>query len=351
MKKYLKLTALVIIISTLLVTLNYCSKTKEEVITNENQTEYETLIEESKAMQEHILAFKTKMEYYRDNPGLKSNEKQYALDAIIDMESTLNLTYCYVYDTVGDIERMDTIIAIPVTQYDSIRCVDISERYFNAILDAVQEHFYINSTFTDKKLLAVDLEPVTTLDSVIVSTYIGNTQTLFFPEYDWVYGELFGTCDGQNYNGVSDAAKQSANYVRTIFYEEPPEGKRWGFTHIETSVKKPTDIVNGGYIYLNPDDDLPQDNSFDYLIYYASEEFGPVTPEILCLEASIELAFYKQSYVNLTQALINSSGGKKFYTCNYEGKDMITVWQHELSTQIGNRLIINDIVSELPSPD
>lgn len=326
-----------------------CRKEKEPVL---QQTGVIELNYKSQVFIERIKKFEKKMKMYRDNPGLKSDENKYVLDAILDWEATLNYNYCYSYVQVSEVKSFDTIMPLPLIEGDSMTMVDVSDRYYNAILAAVQRHYYVKSTFTDQKLLTVDLEPADTYDSVIVTTYIGNTQYSSQPPYDWIFGEMEGTCDGYHY-GESDAAKQCAIYVRNAFYEEPPDGHHWFFPNPITIHAKPLDEdSNGNLLYENPNDDS-EDNYLDYLIYYASENVNPpgLNDVVKCVEYSPELSFYKQSSVTLTQGWINNSGGMKFKDCQYDGFDYTDHWQHELSTTIGIRLISADLVIELPPVD
>ncbi len=75
MKKIFKLSLLLFAGIALTVALNRCNKNY-----NDKQmatpTVSNNLADNSQTMTTHILAFKNKMEYYRNNPGLKSSEKK-----------------------------------------------------------------------------------------------------------------------------------------------------------------------------------------------------------------------------------------------------------------------------------
>ena len=271
-------------------------------------------------MTENIQNFEKQMEYFRDNPGLKSDETKYVLQAILDWEATLNYNYCDSYIPINDAKEYDTTISLPVDAEFYMTLSDVSERYYNAILAAVQTHYYVNAPFANQKLLAVDLETTGTYNGVHITTTIGNASYISHPPYDWKFGEWGGTCDG-NYFGESDAAQETAKYVRAIFYEAPPSGTYWYFTGIQTKTAEPLDEENGVLIYDNPNDN-DIDNYEDYLIYYAASSVPPgLTSGVRCVENSPELNFYKQSYKTLTQGWINASGGKKYKESIYVGKD------------------------------
>ena len=328
-----------------------CNKTSESPVAGNGDEDYSELIEKSKAVQEHVRGFEKSMEYYRDNPGIKSISKQYVLDAINDWESTLNYNYCETYVDVNEIKDFDTIIPIPIDGELYMESADVSERYYNAILYAVQTRYYTYPAFKNQALLAVDLEPNSTYDSVNVSISIGNKSYVSHPPYDWKYGEWEGTCDG-NYALESDAAQEAAKYIREYFKEAPPAGKEWCFIGIETINAKPLNTENGVLIYLNPEDDDGINNNMDYLIYYASASVSPgLTANVRCVEYYSELTFYKANYKDLTEGWINDSNGKKFYTCIYNGKNHVTYLQHELETKLGYRYIRHDIHIPPPIPD
>ncbi|RLD43982.1 MAG: hypothetical protein DRI88_10220, partial [Bacteroidetes bacterium] len=139
--------------------------------------------------------------------------------------------------------------------------------------------------------------------------------------------------------GVWDAAHEIAKNTRNDFYEAPPTNCHWWFYNIQTIfVDDPTQ-------YPNPNDPDPV-NYEDYMIYYASSAVGTITDAVLCIEHYNELAFYKQSYIDLTQSWINNSGGRKFKDCEYVGYYETTgddIYRHQLTTFLGYRTIVCDI--------
>ncbi len=270
------------------------------------------------------------MEYYRKNPGLKSSEKKEVDESVTDWESTINLTYYDSYLELSDAKVYDTVIVLPPISHDSMLMSDVSDKYYNEIVYAVQAQ-YFQAPFTDstKKLMAVDLEKTTGGDSLRIKSLIGKNQQVMHPPYDWMYGEYLGTCDGQHEVGINDAAHIIANNTRFHFQEDPPTGCRWYFYNVQTI------IADDPTQYPNPDDPDPV-NYEDYLIYYASSALGTITNEVLCLEHYGELAFYKQSYINLTQDWIDGTNGKKFQDCDYVGKQRILNNNDNIYRHVGN---------------
>jgi hypothetical protein len=98
---------------------------------------------------------------------------------------------------------------------------------------------------------------------------------------DWWYGETYGKCDPHTW--VSDAADQMMlamnNYI-------PDPGGSYFFSNLTPITKK------GGTTELRrPADPNPPNNEFDYYLYSASDEWGTVTDNDLCLEY-VEMNFY-----------------------------------------------------------
>jgi len=286
------------------------------------------------------------MEYYKKHPGLKSSEKEQVDETILDWESDINLTYCYSYLDLSDAVTYDTVLALPPIVQDSILMADISAKYYNDILYAVQEK-YFQASFDDslKKLMVVDLEKTLGGDSLQIKTLIGNTQQLLLPAYDWYWGGKQGVCISHQWQTDYDAAIKIAEHTRFHFYEAPPQGQHWSFVNIEDHIvmNPRQQDNNGNYIYLNPDDDIPNDNYEDYTIFYANENIADgLTEDVRCLEHYDELAFYKQSYINITQNWIDNTNGKKFQDCEYDGIEVAIpgdryIKHRLLNTYIGTR--------------
>ena len=248
MKNNLK--TIIVLLSTvvLVLTLSYCNKSNSERLTSENQSDGQGLIEKSKAMQEHILEFKTRMEFYRDNPDLKSGEEKIQIDAtILDWEATINFTYCYTYLELSDIIEYDVVLNIPLINGDSITIANASDKYYNNILETIKDKF-IETDYADKKLMCVDLEPVNGGDSLHINIFVGLEDNNVPPLYDWYYGKTLGVCGTNLFQLKWDAALIIGSEVRDHFYEAPPVNCRWYF------IDNIDYIDYGEYSTTNPDD-------------------------------------------------------------------------------------------------
>jgi len=337
--KKLTIISLTLILTAGLLWLNGCKK--ETAVQQQNTTVTDN--EANEAMLQHVLDFKQRMENYKEHPGIRSEEKEQSDATVNYWESSINLTYCHSYLELSDAAVYDTVIAMPPITQDSILMANIADKYYNEILYTVKAQ-YLQAPFTNetKKLMVVDLERTTGGDSLQIKTMVGNTLSMTHPPYDWKYGEKLGTCDGQHDVGVWDAAHEIAKNTRNDFYEAPPTNCHWWFYNIQTI------FVDDPTLYPNPNDPPPA-NYEDYLIYYASSALGVITDDVLCLEHYDELAFYKQSYINLTNDWINNSGGKKFKDCEYNGIHVIDnnhnihFYKHQLTTFLGYRTIVCDI--------
>lgn len=340
----LTIAILTVFLSATVFFINACKKS-----TFEQSDEKKIIDNKSSSMVNYILNFKKKMEYYKNNPGLKSNEKKQVDESVTDWESTINLIYCYSYLELSDVVVYDTIIALPTISEDSILMTDVSDKYYNEIVYAVQSQ-YFQAPFPDsvKKLMVVDLEKTVGGDSLSITSMIGNTIPCDMPAYDWYWGEKQGVCISHQYITEQDAATIAAQNTRNYFHENPPQGTHWYFINVENH------FIKNPVLYPNPENQPPNDNFEDYLVYYADANIGNgLTENVRCLENATELAFYKQNYINFTQNWIDDSNGKKFKDCFYEGKEKtypIHIILHRLkNTWIGFRyhteIAINNIAN------
>ncbi len=315
------------------------------------QTTQSPEVDPSEAMVAHILEFKDRMAHYRENPNMKGSEQLLQIDStILDWEATINLTYCHAYLDLGEMVVFDTILDIPLVEGDSITIAKASEKYYDNILESIQDKYFM-AEFTEKRLVSVDLEPVNGGDSLWISLVVGNPAQPSFPNYDWYWGLKKGVCETSLYFDEKDAAIVLAEEVRNHFYQAPPENCRWFFTNIityedlnETPIINPYDEP-----YYFPGTDIKEDNYCDYMIYYAHESVAPgLIEDVMCIEASTEKLFYKQSYINITQEHINESpifleGHMKVQTCTYSGVRIYDelsekhFLRHELVTDLGRR--------------
>ncbi len=342
-KTFMFITAAVMLVVGVVLT-NGCKKDLQT-----DQAQQPIVDDASEAIVAHILEFKERMAYYRENPNVKGSEQLLQInETILDWEATINLTYCHSYLDLGEMVVFDTILDIPLVEGDSIRVAKASEKYFDNILESIQGKYFM-AEFTEKRLVSVDLEPVNGGDSLWISLVVGNPSEPSFPNYDWYWGLKKGVCETQQYFGDKDAAIVLAEDVRNHFYQAPPENCRWFFTDIiafEDKNEPPTFNPDDEPYYF-PGTDITEDNYCDYMIYYADATVAPgLTEDVRCIEASTEKLFYKLNYIDITQEHINESpiyleGHMKVQTCTYEGVEIqdsqIHILTHELTTYLGRR--------------
>ncbi|MFK5855792.1 MAG: hypothetical protein QM503_06650 [Bacteroidota bacterium] len=336
-QNFLKVTALLIVASLVMVTMNYCKKTNPDADDLKNSNNQTELIEKSRIMQEHILAFKTKMEYYRDNPGIKSGGELYtAYSAVIELESLLNFDSCFTSVECNQTAFEVSEVTMPLDEIEKINDPDLMQVYYDKVIDTIQAQMG-RVNYSNMKLILVDLE-VTGIDSngdaiVSVGALIGNSQPVALPQGDWWWGENEGICEtGMHY--PEDAASQLGTRVTTTLLPNPPSGSAWWFRNITSNYIIPTsDPLND-----------PATNYLDYKIFYAVYDPGATPPLYIgddekCLSA-YEMSTYQSYYVSYAQAEETST--RKFASCTVEPNDYVIPFvhiQHDYTFFIGERLL------------
>ncbi len=300
-KRFYSALTLLIIASFLIVTMNNCRKTNEYPVDMENLTDQTALIEKSKAMQEHVLAFKTKMEYYWDNPNLKTGGELYTADsAVLEIESLLNYDFCYtdIECTQKTFELSE--VAMPLDEIEKINDLDLMQVYYDKIIDTLQAQMG-RVNYSNMKLLLVDLEKTGTDSNgdaiVSVGALIGNEEPLNSPsssETGWHYGFQVGNCDGSGnpFEGVWDAALELQITIHGSLWTAPPPGFIRRFDVVYTK-----EIIYPNVPEYRTDDDV-EDNYLDYDIFYATNSLSgyPITSDTRCVSSDIEIPHYINSY-------------------------------------------------------
>ena len=333
-KRFYSVLALLIIASFLIVTMNNCRKPKHEVINNENQTDYEALIEKSKAMQGHILAFKAKMEYYRDNPDLKTGGEFYTADsAVLEIESLINYDSCFASIECNQKTFEISEITLPLDDIEKINDPDLMQVYYDKVMDTIQAQMD-RVNYSNMKLLLVDLENTGTNsngDAIIsVGTLIGRGVVPSLYDDNWWYGEYGGLCGTGQY-APEDGASQLDYKVTKVMLPDPPSGANWWFRNITSTYIIPTsDPLN-----------QPPTNYLDYKIFYATTAGGLVINyDVKCM-SYYEMDFYKNHYVDYAQA--EESTNRKFARCWIHGNNYSLPEyhiQHDYTIFVGERFII-----------
>ena len=324
-------TTLLIIASFLLVTMNNCSKEKNETVVTEDQT---PVIEKSKAIQEHVLAFKAKMEYYRENPGLKAGSELYTADsAVIEIESLINYDSCNTNIVCNQKTFEVSEITMPLDELEKINDPDLMQVYYNKVMDTIQAQMN-RVNYNNKRLLLIDLERIGTDSNgdaiVSVGSLFGNQQPIILHNDNWWYGESMGLCGTQQY-APEDGATQLDYRVTNYMLPDPPSGSNWWFRSITSTYIIPTsDPLTTDF-----------DNYLDYKIFYATTANGLIIDyDVKCM-SQYEMNFYEDHYIDYAQELETTN--RKFAKCILTGNSYGTpVYhiQHNYTLFIGERLLI-----------
>jgi len=223
-----------------------------------------------------LASFRTQMEFYKNNPSLKSNESVEVDSAIWLLEGAMNLTYGFPHKEYTDYQKGTAIINLEKNNEGKINYNELALKY-QQVIDEAREDYY-GSSFEEKGLYVVDLEVTeeTTTDVIFtVETITGclGEDSPSSPIFDsWWYGENEGGCEG-NSAPFSDAAQElAAAYPQTDLTEE------------HTLVGAIEKTITGGEPWLRRPNDV-LDNEYDYYIFCASENVDPFIYEsTLCLQ-------------------------------------------------------------------
>lgn len=337
MKKCLKVTTMLIATALVIAAMSYCSKSKKDFATNNNNNDYTELIEKSKAMQEHVLAFKAKMEHYRDNPNLKTGGELYTADsAVLEIESLINYDSCFTGIECNQKTFEISEVIMPLDDIEKINDPDLMQIYYDKIMDTIQAQMD-RVNYSNMKLLLVDLENTGTDSNgdaiVSVGSLIGNRQAINVHDDNWWYGQYGGLCGTGQY-APEDGASQLDYRVTEAMLPDPPSGASWWFWNVTSTYIIPTgDPLN-----------QPPTNYLDYKIFYAIVD--PIANPPLTVGYTekcmsyYEMDFYENHYVDYAQA--EETGNRKFASCLIYGSNYsIPEYhiQHDYTIFVGNRLL------------
>ncbi len=340
-----------------------CNKTTENPVVKSGDEDYTELIEKSKAMQEHVEAFKEKMEYYRDNPGVKSGGTLYTADSgALELETLLNYDFCFTDIEVSQKTFVTSEVIMPLDDIQRINDPKLMEVYYEKVIDTIKAQM-IRINYSNMKLLLVDIDVVdydSNGDAVIsIGAMIGSAYT--FPsteEVGWWFGNLHGDCEGNN-PGV-DASIIINNDVMFAMFPAPPPGKIRKMTNIKTLTDdhiKPSDHWRKIPAYRN--------NFKDSKVFTANYIYGDIEDDQRCLanypeydpineDCANEMSFYTYKYdeiINLKEGEYNSNNGTdyeivNFVVFNYEeflpfSNEHEKIW-HEIEVSLGYIWLIDD---------
>jgi hypothetical protein len=342
-----------------LLNLSSCQK-QQQTHTNKSIVD-----EDSQEVTNHILDFKERMELVRETPGLKTEIKYPAPDATTELENLINFNYGYGMIQVNNQEIIYSEITMPLDALSKIGESKLSMFYYEQLIGLIQNQM-MGLSYQNMKLLFVDLEHKGTTiegDAIIgVSSVIGNEGDIqvLTTENGWWYGFAYGDCEGNTGLDAAQLLEYNQNEQNTT--DLPPSGYKWRWRNIVTNGPIEPNIEEN----LNPNDDTPEDNYQDYLIFYANSKFNQ--PEILrdedkCMSTdseygwNLEMSFYEQSYSVIgNNAMFTNNGNQwSLNIIEYNGPDVddYDVVTHSLYITSSYRyaspiedIIIEDIMSD-----
>ncbi len=301
-------------------------------IVDVQQTENTIVDDESKTIVERILAFKKRMELYRNNPGLKTEQKYTADSAVTELEDLVNFDFGHGMLQVDKQEIVYSEISMPLDSLLKIGDSDLSQFYYDQLIEEIQDHMLGLSGYDSIRLMFVDLKHKETTgngDAIIsINSVIGNKSVVSIQssEEGWWFGKKGGDCD-DNYSGILDAAILLEQELNQGSNNPPPSGYIWRWKNVVAVWPiQPMDPD-----YINPDDDVEEDNYQDRLIYYANSAFsgGTLTNDDKCISTdsetgwNLEMDFYSDSYFTIGYDIMLGYNGNETFTdiVEYDGVD------------------------------
>lgn len=300
-----------ILLGVLLIGLIACNKDKENTMTTNNESEV-YWSEEDVKIQNTILDFQNKIQ----NNSFKDGEMMSVEDALWNLEALMNYTYSNPVNNNTELLN-DNSLEIPVT----IENGGISASQIESIVSQLDAHIlavYNQVPNEDKALIGVDVTLVENDlkdngSNINMQVYVGYdlvddpTHYPPFGEDDyWKYGRGWqndgGYCDGPNAGTSldSDAAEEIALRVNNPVIQGTDPYKDSYYVQFVTLSRNPDH-------YNNEEDDTPEDNMFDRLLFYSHDY--PLTPgddgRHSCLNP-IEMNFYLQGALDIIDLELES---------------------------------------------
>jgi hypothetical protein len=332
MKKHLTTTLLSIAIVIGLIWLNSCKKE------NLKQTSETSVVdEENEVILEHILDFKSRMEYHKANPGLKSGTLYTPPDAVEEVEALINFNFCYTDISCNKKTFEKTEVTMPLDELGKIGESRLAQLYYEEIIDSIQARM-LDVNYPNMKLLLVDLEQTGTDsngDAIIsIGSLLGVERNIssYETEQGWWYGNLEGTC-AYDFFGEIDAAKVMQWDLMAIHTPLPPAG--WILKKKTIQTLDPIDPSDNFLVPVNE-----RNNYLDAKLFYANRIYGTITEEVRCLSGDPEMDFYLSHSNDFIQQAEDSTG-LTFTDCTvqdysiYDNDVYSEIW-HELQIHVGN---------------
>ncbi|MBI4646070.1 MAG: hypothetical protein HY738_05590 [Bacteroidia bacterium] len=260
--------------------------------------------------------------------NLKS-EKDLSLDSVIYYtEAALNYKYSYTEKSYLDISVETALIEVDYKDGDLVTFGQVNKAQ-NEMKHKIKEHFdKINNSrkllhLVDVELLEKDetnKKAKLEMRSLIAYGFPVNWGDFGTTDW-WYYGYQMGKCNGYPGGVNSDAAKQIAWRIN---FSLTPLAVTF-FTNPQT-----IHVIANTNAYLNPNDDIPNNNCNDYLMFYNYEDLNlpPPNPgeEFHNCISPTEMNFYKQGTESVLYMYEANGGprpaGKTPISISLEGEDL-----------------------------
>ena len=331
-----KLSIIIILLAVLFVSQS-CKK--EEAVKQNDVTKHKEFLSTSQAS---TITLIKKFMSQLANP---STEDQMSIEDVVwYIEATLNYKYAHIEKVnysdyiSGNMNKKYSLNPDGYIDFSQVK--DLYDEFENQLSI---EFAKIKSD--DKWLIIVDID----YDNINLSMFyaFGDKKVSLVKQApywaDWYYGEDLGKCNG---GGVpSDAANEIDKELRVDFIANHPyhPETRW----IANSVIYPGPAIPGGYPFqfslINPTDITPQDNKYDYILFYCYEAW----PNYHTCMSSDEMDFYYNGAVHLISTLEGFYPNREVVNLKLSDAKMqghpYTLILHGLDTRFGNWVhVLND---------
>jgi len=284
MKHFRLFTAiLAALMITSVVLFNACSKQENDLQSIEPGNEQQ-LSPRDLNINKIIKAFRTEVDYIREHPAYKSGESYDADSAIWLLEATINYSHTFPNDYYGQLITDTLYLTLSTNDAGKVDMNELAQKY-NEMKAAISQ-VYHSKAIDDKGLVLVNLEDISfKSDEVIIEMMAVTGERTNEPPGgfgisgpfeegdDWWYGEDKGHCPPHTLE--SDAADQLWTAMNNTI---PDPGNNYYFSNLTTVTK-----TGGDPALRRPTDPNPPDNDFDYYLYNASDAYGTITDDVLCL--------------------------------------------------------------------
>jgi hypothetical protein len=309
MKKFTTI-AIIALLATGALILTQCSK-EYPMDSPVNQNEFEQMTEADFAVMNKLVAFRDKVQYFRENPGFKSGEVLTPEDAVWNLETLFNATYGFPDEQYGRTKCDTAVLYIDINSIGDILLDDVVAMY-DYIITLVSQYYY-NSGYDQKGFLLLDLTQGDISNGQMeiglrsVTGEKSDGWEPFGPDDDWWFGYYKGDCNWDEPG--TDAAKKIQEAImnnKPLVY--PPPGYRFIYSGYE-------DLPVFGHEYTNEND--------EYLIFYIENPSGTFTSVEKCLDPD-EMNFHffgeREVIYNIIPVEMNKPANWTFMECLIEGK-------------------------------